>query len=510
MKYKIFPPIGIARIGNSDEYFIGPEWPGSRGIEIDDAGIERDVQAFKDNQFRVKKQAARFRIFEFADDSDAGTLFELPDGAQIKWHVHLVNKKSAINRPGSPPRTPTVPQLAKTKGDKVLDGGQRSIQGESATPVTFTTGILPAEPHPSYLGEIRTDGAQNLMVLGGKGKSVGQGPINSFYTNRDWFDDVSDGPVRAEIVASDGSALIPIEQIEPAWVVVGPPDFAPTVTPVVTLYDVLFQVGDLQLPGKLSFTQHVYPLIKRASDLHWVNDVSGDPTGDPDYWSLISNDYQSLSDASDMAQDLRKKTAALIRNQPLSAVTLRDFQLAVLKRWEAGEVQDDWAGTPSIDRDIAPPGLTRAALEACVGQGFYPGIEAGIIVTLKDLYNTPFDFRFDHTKLSAGDVTALMALPWQADFWACATSWWPTQRPDIIRGQANAISGKEWTRSIGSYEDMVEHVNNLGFALPTADGQGFTEVGRDDAQLAHLHAAALGAGDIRVPRKRGPRRKRVG
>ena len=28
---KIFPPIGIARLGDSDtEWFIGPEWPGQR------------------------------------------------------------------------------------------------------------------------------------------------------------------------------------------------------------------------------------------------------------------------------------------------------------------------------------------------------------------------------------------------------------------------------------------------------------------------------------------------
>ena len=34
MKYAIYPPIGLARIGNSPtEFFIGPERRGSRGTQ---------------------------------------------------------------------------------------------------------------------------------------------------------------------------------------------------------------------------------------------------------------------------------------------------------------------------------------------------------------------------------------------------------------------------------------------------------------------------------------------
>jgi hypothetical protein len=59
MIYRIYPPIGIARVGNSpDAFFIGPETPGSLGTEIV-AGVERPVADFKDSAFRMKRQAAR-------------------------------------------------------------------------------------------------------------------------------------------------------------------------------------------------------------------------------------------------------------------------------------------------------------------------------------------------------------------------------------------------------------------------------------------------------------------
>jgi len=39
----------------------------------------------------------------------------------------------------------------------------------------------------------------------------------------------------------------------------------------------------------------------------------------------------------------------------------------------------------------------------------------------RSLYGTLFDFPIDHSHVSAGDLTAQMALPWQADFLQCTT-----------------------------------------------------------------------------------------
>ena len=276
MKYKIYPPIGIARLGDSEEFFVGPERPGSLGVDITRDGAESEVQSLKDVSSKVKRQVARFRIFQFEDESSSGELVELPEGASIRWTVALVNKKAAVNRSRGP-RNPDLPVIAKTKQSRILNGGEQEIiaeKGRQAGPEWFNVANLsfPSAEYPHYLGELRTDVNGNLLVFGGIGKSVGPKPPDNFYTNDRWFDDVSDGPVKAEIVFQDGTSV----EAEPAWIIVAPPDFAPTITGIVTLYDVLRQVSyahfGQQMPDKPSFTQDIYPLLKRANALQWVND----------------------------------------------------------------------------------------------------------------------------------------------------------------------------------------------------------------------------------------------
>ena len=53
---KIFPSIGVARLGNSPESFVGPEIPGDRTPPPD---------GYRDSHCRIKRQAARFRLFGF-------------------------------------------------------------------------------------------------------------------------------------------------------------------------------------------------------------------------------------------------------------------------------------------------------------------------------------------------------------------------------------------------------------------------------------------------------------
>ena len=54
---KIHPAIGVARLGNSPtKFFIGPELPGRQ---------KPPVGGYKDAQGRVKRQAARFRLFGY-------------------------------------------------------------------------------------------------------------------------------------------------------------------------------------------------------------------------------------------------------------------------------------------------------------------------------------------------------------------------------------------------------------------------------------------------------------
>src|SRR5712671_6616027 len=151
--YKIHPAIGIARVGNSpDEFFIGPEHIGEQ---------PNPPGGFKDAQCRVKRQAARFRIFAHHDD---GTVEEITSAeADITWTVHLVNKKAA-----NPGRNNT-----ESAADLTIDPGTRTLTGPNQRKL-FDNGRIKLSGAPTTtvpLGEILTDPENHLLVLGGFGKS---------------------------------------------------------------------------------------------------------------------------------------------------------------------------------------------------------------------------------------------------------------------------------------------------------------------------------------------------
>jgi hypothetical protein len=352
--------------------------------------------------------------------------------------------------------------------NRVIDAGVQSIKGASAAPVKLDKGRF--EGTPVVLGELRTDRAQNLIVLGGSGTSdspSGAG-ISGFYNNTGWYDDVGDGPVTAKITMPDGTV---IADVAPAWVISAPPDYAPDIRGVVTLYDVIRQVGidhfGLTVPPAVSFTEDVFPILNRFRRIRWVNE---NPV-----WSDLSDDWPKLADKSAGNAQFRRDNSAVVLN--LDAGLLANYALTprqhdVLSAWEAGTFQSDWAGIPEPDNAVTADGVTRAALESGVGQGFFPGIEAGIVVTNQALYRAPFGFRIDHSVVKAGDLTALMALPWQADFLKCAGNWWPTQRPDDIRPNATTTDTVSWVRKVTNHKSMVRNSKRLGFVVAQKDAAG--------------------------------------
>lgn len=83
---KIFPPIGIARVGDSEtDWFLAPESPNPK---------DSRPEHFRDAEGGLKRQAARFRIFAF--DEDDRVVQEITSReADIEWTVALANKKAA-------------------------------------------------------------------------------------------------------------------------------------------------------------------------------------------------------------------------------------------------------------------------------------------------------------------------------------------------------------------------------------------------------------------------------
>jgi hypothetical protein len=296
---KIFPPIGIARVGDSeDDFFFGPEFS--------PAAAERPkTHRYRDERGRVKRQAARFRLYGF--DAEDQVVCELTArNAEIEWQAHLANKKAAWfefdgasnaalqfsfdaeaddhkwrnSNIGAIVRNEELQRFESDDRDRrtlEIDGRSRSITGVNRMPApgregddlrfkglfkgparsNDSTQARPApsetvyEGHEVYLGELRTDEDGRLVVLGGHGVSEPVGPhgpakgneghdywITNYANNDHWHDDTSDGPVSARIRVGGRE----IEVRGGAWVVVAPPDYAPDITNLVTLYDVMEEV----------------------------------------------------------------------------------------------------------------------------------------------------------------------------------------------------------------------------------------------------------------------------
>lgn len=523
VRCEIHPTVGIARLGNSpDGIFIGPETPGLP---------PRPDGGFKDTAGRIKRQAARFRVYAY-DRADA-VLGELTaTDAQIIWTAELSNAKGEWfdfagrfhqSTADADRRNRHIdPADPSARARLVIRPGPRSVTGPSqdGTGARFDTGTFLGTPVP--LGELRTDEAGRLLVLGGFGQSASVEPANPVrhYANNDfWFDDISDGPVSATVRLGPQGRQVPVT---PAWCVVSAPDFAPCTPSLITLYDVALEVartsGMLPTPPEVSFTRDIYPLLARPVGFGWVNQVARRRHGDPRRNFLEPARLARLSSTDAANASFRQAVFGRLRtpglmddtsqanegfmpilagddgdpreDKPRTWLALLPGQYERMRRWAAGDFQADWSGVPApvLFETLAPADqphtLVRAALEACSGGGFFPGIEMTYIADDQATWAAPFRLRED---LVAGDVTKYMALPWQADFYACNTHWWPAARPDevlpepehdaLVRTAAGAF--KEWDRGIGDGTDpdtgmneMVVKWNTLGFvvARPGPDG----------------------------------------
>ncbi|MDB5295488.1 MAG: Lysine-epsilon oxidase [Phycisphaerales bacterium] len=501
---KIYPSIGIARVGNSpDGFFVGPEVPGR---PADNGG------SFRDAQGALKRQAARFRVVGF-DENDQPVGEITSADATITWTAHLVNAKAAgfqfvgeprANEMAAEGRKPALRNAGESDRSRlVIDPGPRSISGAGTSGPEYRFDGGRFYDREVALGELRTDSNGRLLVLGGAGRSESvrpENPIRNYANNDYWFDDTSDGPVKAQVVLKSG-AECPLRG--EARVLVTPPDFAPETENLVTLYDVMEEVavdkGLLREPAEVSFDRDVLPILRRICGYQWVNGlaVRGHGPGRPGEFisrlgGLASNGPESAAERQAIFSRIRdpkpatpedaKKQANFFFMPPLSGdggdttqddpttwLKLLPRQYRALQRWAAGDFVPGSAAAPAAAAPAAAAGATeppvadltsrliRAALEHCVGGAFFPGIEMTYLARDPDLYVEPF--RLDNVKLKPGDVIKWMALPWQADFYECQGNWWPAQRPDDV------VTKEE-------YESVVKAFSSRNSSAAAADGGG--------------------------------------
>ena len=504
-EYRIYPSIGIARVGDSkDGFIIGPEAPG-----VAPEG------PFRGKDDGIKPQGARFRVFEVDIDANENeTVAREVTGArdvEIEWTVHLANRKAAARQifgddgNGTLTRNDDAPFRNPDfdRAGLVIESAASIRNAASAPARTMTGSIAFAKGRKVHhrvddieLATLRTDDAGRLIVVGGPGTagSPANAKLESFSDNDGWFDSVSDGPVTATLRIGKTS-----HPVIPAWVVVTVPRYAPQVYGIITWFDQALNMartsedGTFNPPRTTSFLHDIYPILKRADDVSAVHftdhGTGGNPLASPDRLESFQQNREArralvnrLTPPNAEAKKFEAVPPGLMpklnsganpdpKGPKWAFLSLTPYQFAHFENWALGDFVNDWPGAepkPTAFKKIPvarqPHALNQAALEACVGGSFFPGIEGTYDIARISTYHPERylrqEFRIDPGRL-AGSLSEKMALPWQADFADCQRAWWPSQRPFEVTTKSGAQA--QWSRGMDGPTLDTHHRNMASF-----------------------------------------------
>ncbi len=107
--------------------------------------------------------------------------------------------------------------------------------------------------------------------------------------------------------------------VDPGWVVTAPPNYAPELSSVRTMYDLVrgsfFSAGLLEEPRHVSFTRDVLPVLRRLSGLQWVNKGLATQFGFGGREYLLDPDrLTALADPSPVHRELRRQVWLSVRD----------------------------------------------------------------------------------------------------------------------------------------------------------------------------------------------------
>ena len=194
-------------------------------------------------------------------------------GTKIRWTVKLANTKAAwytfqiaLDIPEANMATPATLRNAGVADRRrlAITPSEHDGRRDERRPKLFDDGSFMGSP--VYLGEIMTDEKGRLVVLGGRGESRSSDGSKAitFANNEGWHDDVSDGPVTAQVTL-DGVRLT---SSQPGWswrpqlwppARVGANDVGPDA-----------QRGDhcrhAEAPVRPSYTFDILPIFERLAD----------------------------------------------------------------------------------------------------------------------------------------------------------------------------------------------------------------------------------------------------
>ncbi|HMN84915.1 MAG TPA: LodA/GoxA family CTQ-dependent oxidase [Bauldia sp.] len=590
----IHPAIGVARVGNSrDAFFFGPEVPGAL-----------PAGPFKDPTGAVARQAARFRLFGY--DADGRVVGELTAAdVDVTWRVAVANAKAAWYEVDVAFDVEGAPGAARRNGDVtdrsslIVRASPRTLEGAGAAPVPLDGGAFMTMP--VTLGEAMTDASGRLVVLAGAGgayRSPEAPPMAGFADNSGWTDDTCDGPVGAT-VRIGGRTF----EADPAWVLCVPPNYAPGIaSSIVTVYDAVesaLVTAGIRSATETVFERDVWPIFRRMSDLQWVNEGFFQRYGFDAPRDFLSEAWRArLADGSPENAPLRQSLLALFRDptfvsvqpdaepmlfgdkaevppdaiEPRQWLALTPLQHRRLADWAAGAFR--LAGEAEATRleDLAlaerPAALDRAALDACIGGAFHPGIEFPWIVrtpwiwtagmrlatTAADVDVTDYGDTLTTpvatartgplSRLGPGSFTHWMGVPWHADASSCRFGYepaispvlpgfWPARIPNGVLAEVDYRIVMDTARTLDDRRAAFPPPRGGGFpppppppADPRGDGAGLVpprhdrrpagprrrrlsgdDEGRDRRRLRPRAGGALSAGGAVPPDRHLPARR---
>ena len=452
-KVRIYPAIGICRVGSSEQYFLAPEVP----------GLPPQTDDFKDGTRKLKKQAQRFRVYAFDDQDRVIGEVTQSSTSSITWGCHLANTKAAwygFNNPlDNGDLAPGLPgqkrnQFIVTDEQResmlVIDGGKKTITGVSVNADGQNGNFQFAgtfwETEEVKLGQVRTDDQGRLLVIPPDGKShspTGR-DITSFADNDGWHDDWCDGPVTAS-VNINGQVL----EAESSWVACVGPNFAPEIPPISTMYDVVKDLNVAQgwetPPATPSFTKDIYPTLRRTALMEWVTNAANHRESWLDNYVDLSvpGTIENLANPNSQYDALRRQVLAMYRDpykaddsadppayiqqrlkipymtgdginysgSPLQWFQFPKHQYNQLVKWANGDFIPDWSENyvspittvEQIALQDQPAALTEAALEPLSGGAFHPGVELTYYLRIAQMYARDKDANTEPFRITPKD-----------------------------------------------------------------------------------------------------------
>lgn len=629
-----------------DQVIFSPEIPWANLFETDENYLTEEGQ--------LKKQAQRFYIYE-CDPNGNPTRQVNPEDYDIKWSVEVANKKpfwydfnnsldlSVLSENqnltpnfakndlapgvGAKRRNPNVlnqenrNEGANFRKELVNNPGIVSVNAKSKRTTikgqfpmntfakkSYLADSMKLEAKKVDLGTIEYDNG-TLIFYSADGTSAALNPSDlntDFADNSNWYDDICDGRITASVTYKKGSnAGTTVELNDPcsaAWVATAPPDYAPQIQPISTMYDLIAGAANEKYTPELSL---IFPLFYRLYRMQWVN--LGDflaPSFKETIDKLVAEDkfkYIYSEKSSKEGNEIRASIFNMFRNpaypmsnepiipsnQTTDITNLGSGTEDLLLPYYAGDGIDypgspaQWFAIPPMlykelenwrdgnfytppefhfkdmdemgayyqnlfiesakDDKKKPLLMTRAVLETLYGGGFHPGVEltwpmrhdniyAENNMTYKFMYEGKYkygfyglrevrinaatakeqaeifynDFGYQMTsddikesmkpankknwlwKITPGDLTKWMGIPWQSDAGSCQTiyvekqypipSWWAANLPVHVLPEDSYYKLQdpnildETKRSI--YANRLDwlHTTNTGFIGYHAQG----------------------------------------